>query len=238
MTTNLVSRRAALTTSFLTALGLAACGEATGPTIFAPLRWDYLPPLKLNVARIDIDDSWTPRAGAREKGFLAPTPPVDALRRMADDRLLAGGSAGRALFVIDDASIQESRDYYVGTFAVHLDVSTADGSRSGYAEARVSRRRAIKDDRPNGVRAELYDLVKQMMSDMNVEFEFRIHQSLRDYLQTTAPAAPPPGPVEQEDLTPPTPALTLPPAGPAGPAAPPRPSAVPFFSPAPTLPGR
>lgn len=235
MTTNLVSRRAALTAPLLTVLGLAACGEEAPPPVFAPLRWNYLPPLKLNVARIDIDDSWTPRGGAREKGFLAPTPPVDALRRMAEDRLIAGGNAGRALFVIDDASIRQSRDDYQGSFAVHLDISTADGSRSGYAEARVTRQRAIQDDSPNGMRAELYDMVRQMMSDMNVEFEFRVQQSLRDDLQTTAPAAPPPGPVDQENLTPPSPELPLPPAEPT---APPRPSAVPFYRPAPTQLGR
>ena len=226
MTTSLLSRRAALTALCLPALvPLAGCGGEPVPTSFAQLGWDYLPPLKLNVARIDTDDSWTPRAGTREKGFLAPTSPVEALRKMAEDRLIAGGSAGRALFVIDDASIQQVRDDYVGSFAVHLDVSTTEGTRSGYAEARVVRRRAIRNDSPDGVRAELYDLVKQMMADMNVEFEFQVHRSLRDYLQTTAPAAPEPGPVDRQELAPPAPETV----------APSYPSATPFSSPAPSF---
>jgi hypothetical protein len=233
MTTTRVSRRAALTASFFTALGLVACAEDTVPPSFAPLGWDYLPKLKLNVATIDIDDSWRPRAGTRERGFLAPTSPVEALRKMADDRLIPGGSSGRALFVIDDASIQQSRDFYEATFAVHLDISTSDGVRSGYAEARVSRRRAINDDSPNGVRAELYELVKQMMADMNVEFEFRVNRALHDYLQTTAPAVPDAGPVERQELAPPPPDETSPPAPADAFAAPPRPSAVPFSSPGP-----
>jgi hypothetical protein len=54
---------------------------------------------------------------------------------------------------------------------------------------------------------------------------------LHDYLLTGAPAAPAPGPVQQQDLAPPAPVLA-PPA--AAPAAPPRPSAMPFSSPAPT----
>ena len=175
MTSNRVSRRAALTASLLAPLGLpallAACGGAPAPTSFAPLGWDYLPHIKLNVATIDIDNSWTPRAGTREVGFLAPTSPVQALRKMAEDRLIAGGSSGRAAFVIDDASIQQQGDDYAASFAVHLDISTSDGVRSGYAEARVSRRRSVRDDSPNGVRAELYNLVRQMMADMNVEFD-------------------------------------------------------------------
>ena len=229
MTANRVSRRAALT---VLSLGLpallTACGGPAVPVTFAPLGWDYLPPLKLNVAVIDIDDAWKPAPGKRDRGFLAPTPPVDALRKMAEDRLVAVGNSGRAGFVIDDASIVQSRENYVATFAVHLDVGTSDGTRSGFAAARVLRSRNIKNDSPEGVRAELYDLVKQMMADMNVEFEYQIRRSLHAYLQTTAPAAPVPGRVEQQDLAPPTPVLAPPPTAPS------RPAAVPFSSPAPT----
>ncbi len=241
MTANRVSRRAALTAFSVSVLALpvllSACGESEPPPTFRPLGWEYLTPLKLNVARVDIDDSWTPRAGTREKGFLAPTPPVDALRKMAEDRLIAGGSSGRAAFVIEDASIAQVRSNYVGRFAVRLDMRTASGTRMGYAEARVSRTRAIRDDSPEGTRAELYDMVRQMMSDMNVEFEFQIRRSLREYLQTTAPAAPGPGPVEQQDLAPPPPPVATPqlvPSPPPLPPAPPRPSAVPFATPNPS----
>jgi hypothetical protein len=232
MNANRVARRAALTALSMSALGLpvllTACGGGRpGPVRYAPLGWDYLSPLKLNVAAIDVVDSWTTRAGSREKGFLAPTPPVEALRKMAADRLIPAGTSGRAVFVIEDASIVQSGDTYRGSFAVHLDVTTSDGTRSGYAEARALRTRSIRDDSPDGVRAELYDMVKQMMSDMNVEFEYQVHRSLRDYLQTTAPAAPEPGPVERQDLA--APAEVPPPS-----AAPPLPSAVPFSSPAPT----
>ena len=129
MTDTRVARRAALTALAFSALFipalLTACGGSPPPPLrFAPLSWDYLAPLKLNVAAIDIDDSWTPRAGAREKGFLAPTPPVSALRKMAEDRLIPGGTSGRAVFVIDDASIVQTHENYLGSFAVHLDVTT------------------------------------------------------------------------------------------------------------------
>ena len=238
MTANLVSRRAALTVLALPALLTACAGKAKAPTSFAPLSWDYLPRLKLNVAVVDVDDSWTPRAGAREKGFLAPTPPVDALRKMADDRLIAGGSSGRAVFVIDDASIVQSRENYEGSFAVHLDVSTSDGTHSGYAEAKVTRQRTIVNDTPDWARAELYDMVKQMMNDMNVEFELQVRSKLHEYLQVSTPAVPAPGPVDQQELTEPAPTTILvpspPPTVPPAPAALTRPSAVPFSTPDPT----
>lgn len=259
MTASRVTRRVALSTLTMSApvsaLGLpgllAGCGGRARPVSFAPMGWDYLPRLKLNVAAIDINAAWTSRAGNRERGFLAPTPPVDALRRMAMDRLIPAGASGRAVFIIDDASIVQVRDTYQGVFAVHLDVSTSDGTRSGYAEARVLRTRTIDNDSPDGVRAGLYDMVRQMMTDMNVEFEFQVRHSLRDYLQTTEPAAPEQGPVERQDLAAPTapppaakgapalePALAPAPARPPAPAASRQPSAMPFSIPAPTPPVR
>jgi hypothetical protein len=220
-----ISRRAALTAPLI-AITLAGCGGTSVPASYDKLSWDYLPRIRLNVASVTIDDSWTPRAGTREVGFLAPTPPVDALRRMAEDRLVAGGNSGRANFVVEDASIVQTRDSYAGTFAVRLDVTTSDGARSGFAEARVSRTRAIRDGSEAGTRAELYEMVNQMMTDMNVEFEYQIRRSLRDYLQATAPEAPEAGAVDTEQLSAPKGAPAVRPAATA-------PAAVPFASPAP-----
>ena len=47
--------------------------------------------------------------------------------------------------------------------------------------------------------AALYDMTRAMMDDMNVELEFQIRRSLRDWLQDPT-AAPPPAPVEQQEL--------------------------------------
>jgi len=114
-----------------------------------------------------------------------------------------GASSGHAVFVIDEASIVQVHDELQGRMAVHLDITTSDGTRTGYAEARVSRNQTFSNDRPNAMRATLDELVQQMMGDMNVEFEFQVRRSLRAYLQTTAPTASEPQQVQTEDLAPP-----------------------------------
>lgn len=199
------SRRLALCAVILGPL--AACGGGDiASTSFAKPNYDYLTPMHLNVASIDIDDSVSPVVNPREVSRLAPTSPVDALRQMAQDRLQATGSTGHAVFVIDEATIYQVRDKYEGKMTVHLDVTTSDGARSGYAEARVTRTRSITNDGPNATRAELNDLITQMMADMNVEFEFQVRRSLGSYLQSDAPAGVvPPPPIQTEDLTPPLP---------------------------------
>ena len=185
-------------------LTLTACGASDEqPLSYPRLSYDYLTKLRLNVGSVDIDDSLQRGTDPRDLSRLAPTSPVDALRQMAQDRLAALGANGRAVFVIDEASIFQVRSQLEGRMTVHLDVSSADGTRGGYAEARVSRSRSYDRTGPNATRNALSDLVTQMMSDMNVEFEFQVRRSLRAYLQTTEPTVPAPPPIQTEDLGPP-----------------------------------
>lgn len=191
----------------LLAAPLAACGSSD-ETLLAQPRPDYkyLTKLRLNVASVDIDDSLAPAADPRDMSRMAPIPPVEALRQMGQDRLAALGNTGHAVFVIDEATILAIRDNYEGKFTVHLDVTNADGSRTGYAEASVSRKTTILNDKPNATRNALGALVTQMMTDMNNEFEFQVKRSLRAYLQSTdQPKTQPPSPIQTEDLTAPTP---------------------------------
>ena len=180
-------------------LWVAGCGAESESGQFASLNYGYLTPIRLNVASIEIDDqSPPPAAGSLET--IDPIRPADALKQMARDRLRADGSAGRAVFVIDQAMLSRRSDGLDGTMAVHLDVFAGlGGQRVGYAEARVVRRRTSTDS-DNSSRAVLYEFTKQMMSDMNVEFEYQVHRSLRDWVQATSDSAPLPAPVEAQPL--------------------------------------
>ena len=92
----------------------------------------------------------------------------------------AGGTAG---LVIEDASLTRGEDMYQGSFAVHLDVTAADGSPRGSVEARVVGTHPITDTDYNDVRTDLYDLTKRLMSSMNVELEFQINRDVLNSLQ-------------------------------------------------------
>jgi len=169
----------------------AACGGDDPLRATPPLSFDYLTKLRLNVATVDVGDAPPPSPVEAS----SPAPIGAALRQMALERLAPGGSAGRAAFVIDEAMVVRVGGRLEGLMAVHLDVLTGEGTRSGFAEARVSRALTARGD----MRGAMYDLTRQMMDDMNVEFEFQVRRSLRDWLQETA-TAPAPAPVERQDL--------------------------------------
>ncbi len=195
----MIARRSVL----LFPLLVAACDDdEAAPRSFPMPSYSYLTPIRLNVASIEIDDH-SPSAGDPALSQISPLRPADGLKQMANDRLVAAGSAGRAVFVIDVARLQRVAGGIEGTMAVHLDVFAGDGGdRAGYAEARVARRRTSNNTNEDS-RAVLYDFTTQMLNDMNVEFEFQVKRSLKEWLQATAGTAPPPAPVQAQPLPPP-----------------------------------
>ena len=201
----MIARRTVL----LMPLLAAACSSDPAPQNFPLPSYSYLTPLRLNVASIAIDDQTRP-VGGNGLLALAPLRPADALKQMANDRLFAGGTAGRAVFVIEQAALGQVPDGVEGRMSVHLDIYAGGASRVGFAEAQVARRR-VSTDSNEDMRTVLYNFVVQMMADMNVEFEFQVRRSLKEYLQDTAGAVPQPAAVPTQDLAPPPPA---PPPGP------------------------
>ena len=182
----------------LAVLSLATCGAPPKPRDFPPTTYDYLPQIRLNVASVEIDNRFVP-ASRDEVSAQAPIPPITALRQMANDRLKAFGSSGKAILVIKDASLIKGSNEILGHMAVELDVYTSDNRRAGFATAEVTQRRSgeIKD-----LQGTLYDLTKTMMDRMNVELEFQARRSLRDWILPDVPAAAN-APVQQQDLAPP-----------------------------------
>lgn len=179
-------------TALLLPWAAAACGGDAPTRALPSLHYDYLAPLRLNVATVDAGDAPPPSPIEAQ----SPAPLGTTLRQMALDRLAAGGTSGRAVFTIDTAQVDRSSNHLDGLAAVRLEVFTADGARAGFAEARVTRSSVIGGN----LRETLYDLTRQMMDDMNVELEYQIRRSLRDWLQDPT-AAPPPAPVEQQELS-------------------------------------
>lgn len=188
------------------ALGLAlvlllvGCSSERPEPVYVPPTYTYLKPLRVNVGAIVVQDAWAPGPG--DLGMLSPVRPVDALHRMAQDRLVAVGNAGRAVFKIEDASIGRVGDSVTGEFVVRLEIEDPGGVARGYAEARVTRAVVPPDAEP--LRQTLYALTTQMMRDMNVEFEYQLRRTLHNWLEETAPASSAvPAPVEQQPLPPP-----------------------------------
>ena len=73
----MLTRRASL----LLPLMLGACGGDEAATSFPPLRYDYLAPLRLNVAAIQVEQRFVPSGVAPDVTQFAPVPAAGARQR-------------------------------------------------------------------------------------------------------------------------------------------------------------
>ena len=200
-----MTRRAALRAALIGApiLAFAACADDEPPPApMQPLHYEYLTPLRLNVATIEVANRYVPGEQSAELSAEDPSPLVPTLSRLATDRLQAFGASGRAVFIIDDASLRrESGGHYSGSVAVTVQIIPAGATApAAYASARVVRSMTTdSDDEPRV----LYTLTSQLMDALNVELEYQIRHTLGAWLITT-PGAPAPAPVEQAPLPPPS----------------------------------
>ncbi len=180
--------------SLLLPLLLAGCGGGGEERSYPPLRYDYLTPLRLNVAAIQIEQRFVPSGVPPDVTQDDPMPPARALRAMAEDRLQSLGSADRAVFIIQDASLVRRRDTLSGNLSVELDIYNTPTTRVAFAQASVTG--TYTGDLDN-LSARLYDMTKSMMDRMNVEFEYQVRRALGPWL---LPAGAVQAPVQQQPL--------------------------------------
>jgi hypothetical protein len=202
---------------FLALLALGACGGDEPPPDenYAPLHYEFLRQLRLNVGSVDVVDHSAP-PGPGDVSAQDPVSPDQVFNQLARDRLVAAGTAGRAVFTVDAATITQGDGGALnGVLAGHLAVFSDAGQQVADAEARVSRQH-VPGSEPENLRNNLYDMTRQMMDDMNVELEFQIRRSMRSWLVSNTAV---PAPVTAGPLAPATPAVPVPAA--PEPAAPP-----------------
>lgn len=182
----------------------AACGGRQEPVPIppGPLSFKHLTPLPLNVADVEIPEEAPPMPPGEIGAGLVPSP-AEAVRIMARDRLLAVGTTGQARFSVTQAQVVAGRDALSCLLACRLEILSPFGSRLGFVEAEA--RRSVSG--PEATRPRAPDaLLRRAMDDLNVEFEFQLRRSLRDWLSAMAPgpdggmAAPGPAGVAREDL--------------------------------------
>ncbi len=175
---------------------LAGCDDSPPPPPqdFPALHYDYLAPIRLNVADVEVDDQSTSPDG--DLAGRSPFKPAQAMQQMAHDRLIAAGAAGSATFVVTEASITRTDNGITEHLAARLEISNASGGHAGFAEAHVTRTETPGNGEPAGP-ASLYELTRQAMEDMNVEFEYQVRHTLHDWLITNGAVE---APVEQAPL--------------------------------------
>lgn len=88
---------------------LAACMQAPTPLKPEPLSFTNKPPILLNVAHVKFSEAYVPPQQYPHVGHEFPTPPLEALKIWARDRLKPIGGDGYMEVIVNDASVIETR---------------------------------------------------------------------------------------------------------------------------------
>ena len=152
-------------------------------------------PITLDVADIEIVNSYVPPMQDPNVEHLIPVTPADVVKLWAQDRLRAGGQAGRARVIIRQASVKEmplprtkgirgwftkdQSERYEGTLDVEIRIDRNARGYSGHASTIVSRSTSVREDVSLAERDKaLLDLVRAMAQDLNSQLETTIKNNL------------------------------------------------------------
>ena len=174
---------------------LAACETPPPKPRLLGLTFAHLPILSLDVARVEVVSDYAPPMKAPNVEHLFPTPPEMGLRRWAADRLKAGGKKGSARFVIHIAAVtetalpvtkglkgafkKEQSERYAAVVEASLEIVDARGFRKGFASARVTRSRTVREDATLNQREALWFAMTEALLN---DFDKEIEQNIRRYL--------------------------------------------------------
>lgn len=184
----------------LATLALAACETPVTVQRFPEMTFAHYPALGLNASRVDIVSNVQPTLQAVQVGSQFPVPPEKAMRRWAQDRLVAKGVTDNvARFTIVDATVTETplaveggvsgafkkqqAVRYQATVAAMIEIVDGQGFRHAFASSRVGRSQTLREDASLNERDRLrYDLIEALMKDFNNEMEQDIRSHVSDFL--------------------------------------------------------
>lgn len=171
-------------TTLLALLILAACqAPPTRPT-FPDLHFTGAPPLRLDVATIEVRQDYREPFQAPHVEQLFPVAPGHAAQNWAHDRLLAAGRSNRAVFVVRTASAIETplpkSEGVKGAFTTEptqrydlrleatLQIIDPQGVAVRTANAQAVRSQSLLEGiTPNEREQAWYDMTKALMADFD-----------------------------------------------------------------------
>jgi len=183
-------------------LALGACSTPLQTQSLPKLTFAHLGALNFDVETVEIDNRYKAPDDPSYIESRFPTPPADAIRTWAIERLKPVGQAGSGTLriVINKASVQEqnlTRDKsFKGTFTkqqsnrydmnidVALEIIDGSGKQVGFSAAKASRSISTREDISlNDREQRWFEATEKTMNDFNGEMESNIRRYLARWLR-------------------------------------------------------
>ncbi|HAA93831.1 MAG TPA: hypothetical protein DCS82_12410 [Rhodospirillaceae bacterium] len=181
-------------------VSLAACETLPETASPEPITFTSLPPISLDVARIEIQRVYRPPLKLPNVEHEMPVTLLDTADRWAKERLRAVGRYGTARVTIDRASVIETKlkktggirgafttdqaERYDATLVIAIEAWGGTGKGSAVARTTVKSTRTVAEDASLADRERVWhDMVATVLAEMNTAFEARIRRHLGAYVK-------------------------------------------------------
>jgi hypothetical protein len=196
-------RFAPLAPAVLLLAGLAAIGGCDTPPhreTFPGLTYQHLPPIRLDVGRIEVIEAYPTAAAAGRVESQFPTPPGVAAAHWGRDRLQAAGPDGLGRFIVLEASVTQvplprtaglagvvtvdQADRYDAVLVVRLELSNRNGMQTGVVTAEARESATAPENMTLNQRERLwFEMTRRLMDRLNAELEQQIGAHLKGFLR-------------------------------------------------------
>ncbi len=171
--------------------------DGPGP---APISFSGMPPLFLDVGRIDFDNRYRSPAAAPNVEHLLIEPPATVVRGWVRDRLHAAGGSGALRVTLHRADVVETRlapegglrglftteqtERYDAVIGVSLEILDAAGESRSRINAEVRRSRTIAEDvSVNERRVIWHEMLRALAGSLDRTVEDQVRKHFGDWLQ-------------------------------------------------------
>ena len=189
----------AVLTSLLV-LTTTACETAAPPPRLPQMSFAHLPPIKLDVMRVETNSEFQPSFQAPNVEHLFPTSPEMATRRWVQDRIQPTGRGRMARFIIHEAAAVETKlktdkgfggsfkneqsERYDLVLSATLQILDERHMPVANSTARVTRSRTVLEDTSLAQREQIwFEITEALMKDFDREIEANIRQYMAPYIR-------------------------------------------------------
>ncbi len=179
---------------------LAACDTPPMRQSFATLTFQDRPPIRLDVAQLEIVDAYKAPGVAPHVDHLFPQKPADVAAAWGRDVLRAVGQRGMATYTITDASAtqtalpratgmtqmfkSEQSDRYDLHIEVKLEVGNPLLATTGYVTASANRSQTVAEDMTlNEREAVWFQMTESAMRELDEKLEAAIKDKLKPFVR-------------------------------------------------------
>lgn len=195
----MTSRKLGAALAVLLALSLAGCEVPSPEQKLPQLTYSHLAPYRLNVGRVEISSEYQSPMRDPNVEHIMPVSPEAAIKRWAQDRLQPVGTSGAVRLIIRDARVVEvplQVDRGIGGLFkseqtqrydanIELVLQTLDERNMPRNEivARTQRSRTVTEGITLNERDRIwFDMVDDMMKDLNAQLDSLIPQYFNEYI--------------------------------------------------------